>query len=839
MQLENRKPKVLYVDDEEDNLLVFKSSFRRFYDIYTAGSAAEGEEFLKETPVDVVISDQRMPSVSGVEFFKNLPDEPRNIRMIITGYSDIEAVIEALNLGTVHNYIKKPWSKDELREILDKSIEKLAKLRNEPGPSSEGMQAQAFEASTSAIAGEEGFRKILSDQDENIRQLQKQVREVYHNVQLLGEIGQEITSTLDLEKILNAVYENVNRLMDASVFGIGIYNSDNKTIEYRLAIENGKRYQPYTRDMEERDQFPVWCIENKREIFINDVYKEYSKYISQFKDKEFKPELEDGTKVDDPVSLIYMPLMVKDKVIGLVTIQSFKRDAYTQFHLDSLRHIAIFVATALENAKAYTMIEEQKSEIQQKNIELEHKVTQRTEELRRQKDELEDTFTKLKLLTEVGQEITSTLHLDTILNTIYENVNRLMDASVFGIGIFNADTETIDYRLAIENGKRYQPYTRTMEDKNQFPVWSIENRREIFINDVYKEYMRYISVFKDKDEVGMLEDSSQASEPLSFIYIPLLFNNNPIGVLTVQSFRKYAYNQYHLDILRSLASYITTAIQNAGSYSRMTEAFEQLKSAQTKLVESEKMASLGVLTAGVAHEINNPVNFISGGIESLKDNYDDIKGLLKLLSDYDPAKPLEEQWEKIDECMRQCDLSNLVPEMDSIINSIRNGATRTAEIVKGLRNFSRLDESDMKKAGMEEGIDNTLVILNNRIKGRITVTKDYGNVPAMMCYPGQLNQVFMNILYNAADAIDGTGEIHIKTREEDGKIKISIKDTGSGMPEHVRQHIFEPFFTTKPVGKGTGLGLSISYGIIEKHKGEIAVESQPGKGTEFIITLPL
>jgi signal transduction histidine kinase/YesN/AraC family two-component response regulator len=840
VQTEESKPKVLYVDDEENNLLVFKSSFRRFYEVHTASSAAEGLRLLKDNPVDIIISDQRMPDITGVEFFTRLPDEPESIRMLLTGYSDLEPIIEALNLGKIYRYVSKPWKKHELQNILDEAFKALEEKRNQKLWMGKMRQQEASEDMPARVGNDDDTHltmELIREKEQN-RNLKKQVDEAYKNLQLLSEIGQEITSTLNLDEILNTVYENVNQLMDANIFGIGIYNASQNTIDYQLAIENAKRYKPYSRSMDDKNQFPVWCIENKAEVFINDVFEEYKNYITGTdKINADNATLEDGTKIGIPTSLIYMPLMIKEKVIGLITVQSFNKNAYSQYHLNNLRNIGIYVATALENSKAYKMIEQQKTEIQQKNVELEQKVEERTEELRIQRDALEDTYSKLKLLTEIGHEITSTLHLDTILNTVYENVNRLMDASVFGIGMYYADTETIDYRLAIEKGKRYQPYTRTMEDKDQFPVWCIENKKEIFINDVHKEYSRYIKNFLEI--TSTLEDGTKSEVAMSFIYIPLLFNNEPIGVLSVQSFRKYAYNQYHLDILRSLASYITTAIQNASSYSKMTAAFEQLKAAQSKLIESEKMASLGVLTAGVAHEINNPVNFITGGIESLKDNYADIEQLLRMYLNYDPEKDGNEGWEGIQKLKKQLDPESLLPEVKELLNSIENGAVRTAEIVKGLRNFSRLDESDMKKAGMEEGINNTLVILNNRIKDRIKVIKDYADIPEIICYPGQLNQVFLNILYNAVDAIKGEGTIHIKTWQEGDKINISIRDSGCGMPEHILEHIFEPFFTTKPVGKGTGLGLSISYGIIENHKGKIEVESEVGKGTMFTISLPI
>ncbi len=837
MQTLNNKPKVLYVDDEENNLFVFKSAFRRFYDVHTALSASDALLILKENPVDVVISDQRMPEVSGVEFLKNIPDEPENIRMILTGYSDVETVIEAFNIEKIYKYIKKPWLKEDLKITIDEAYQKLCLKRNEKGVL-DGISVTSENNEVDQAYVE--FQKS-DDQGENsklkkeVLRLNEQVNEAYKNVQLLSEIGQEITSTLDLDTILNTVYENVNQLMDASVFGIGVYNTENSTIDYQLAIEKGKRYQPYSRTMEDKNQFPVWCIENKKEVFINDIVAEYSKYINKYEHKIVA--LEDGTTSDVPLSFIYMPLTIKDKVIGLITVQSFIKNAYSYYHLNSFRNIAIYVATAIENAKAYHLIEKQKAEIEQKNVDLEEKVEKRTQELRLQKDELEETFSKLKLLTEIGQEITSTLNLDKILNTVYENVNRIMDASVFGIGIYSPEENSINYKLAIENGKRYQPYTRSMEDKNQFPVWCIENKKEIFINDVYKEYSRYLKTFEEI--VSTLEDGTQSLVPLSLIYMPLLFNNKPIGVITVQGFRKFAYNQYHLDILRSLASYITTAIQNANSYSKMTEAFEQLKSAQSKLVEAEKMASLGVLTAGVAHEINNPVNFISGGIESLKDNYEELKKLLELIESPEPGKSLEELWKSIHSFKEEIDLKSMLPEMEILISTIENGALRTSEIVKGLRNFSRLDEDEMKKASIEEGINSTLIIINNRIKNKIKVIKEFSAIPEIMCYPGQLNQVFLNILSNAADAIVGSGEIGIKILQKDNFISIAFSDSGTGMPKEVIAHIFEPFYTTKQVGKGTGLGLSISYGIIKKHKGSIEVKSEVGKGTEFIIKLPI
>ncbi len=272
---------------------------------------------------------------------------------------------------------------------------------------------------------------------------------------------------------------------------------------------------------------------------------------------------------------------------------------------------------------------------------------------------------------------------------------------------------------------------------------------------------------------------------------------------------------------------------------QLEDAMAKLKETQNQLVQSEKMASVGQLTAGIAHEINNPINFISSNINPLKRDLEDI---LALLSRYDETLKKcgsREEFNNIENYKEEIEYSFLLNEIKQLLNGIDEGAKRTTEIVRGLRNFSRLDEEDKKLANINEGIESTLLMLRNQLKDRIEVIKDFGDIPPILCYPGQLNQVVMNVLNNAGQSIEGKGKIIIHTKSEDLNIVISIKDTGKGMTDEVREHIFEPFYTTKDVGRGTGLGLSISYGIVQDHNGQIEVKSKPEKGTEFIITLPL
>jgi signal transduction histidine kinase/ligand-binding sensor domain-containing protein len=271
----------------------------------------------------------------------------------------------------------------------------------------------------------------------------------------------------------------------------------------------------------------------------------------------------------------------------------------------------------------------------------------------------------------------------------------------------------------------------------------------------------------------------------------------------------------------------------------LQQTLDYLKEMQNQLVQSEKLASIGQLTAGIAHEINNPVNYISAGIDSLSVNLKEIKQVLDMYDDITPSN-VEMKLKAINDTKTKLDYYEALKEIDSLITSIKSGSDRTAEIVKGLRTFSRLDEGELKEADIHEGIDMTLVMLHNKYKHHIEVIKEYGSIPLINCYPGKLNQVFMNIISNAIDAIEEKGTITVKTytNRVNGTICISIRDTGKGMNEQEKAKIFDPFFTTKKIGKGTGLGLSVSHGIIEQHRGTIEVISKPGEGTEFIVSLP-
>lgn len=271
----------------------------------------------------------------------------------------------------------------------------------------------------------------------------------------------------------------------------------------------------------------------------------------------------------------------------------------------------------------------------------------------------------------------------------------------------------------------------------------------------------------------------------------------------------------------------------------LEQANQKLKETQTMMVHSEKMRSLGELVAGIAHEINNPINFIYGNIMIL-DNYQ--KDLLALIDKYSlqESSMNPDAVREISDFKQTIDIDFLRDDIVDLIRSCLEGVERTKNIILDLKNFSRMDEMVFSECNIPKEIDTTLNILNNKIKNRIVVHKDYEeNLPKIEAYGGQINQVFMNILDNAQGAIKGTGDIFISAKKEGENIKIEFRDTGCGIKKENLNKIFEPFFTTKPVGQGTGLGMSIAYRVIEAHNGKISIESEQGVGTKITILLPV
>ena len=385
------------------------------------------------------------------------------------------------------------------------------------------------------------------------------------------------------------------------------------------------------------------------------------------------------------------------------------------------------------------------------------------------------------------------------------------------------------------------------------PVIRSLHKLQVGVAEIGAGDLNYHLDIQTNDEIEQLANNfNQMTSKLSDFYQCL---ESRVTERTTELF------QLNQDLETEIADRRKTEIKLKKSQAQLTlkaqeleKTLQELQEAQTQLIQTEKMSSLGQLVAGVAHEINNPVNFIHGNIEPLKEYLHNFSTVINLYRTHYP-QPVHQ----IENYIKYIDLEFILKDTNQVIASLEVGTKRIREIVLSLRNFSRLDEADMKEVNLHEGIDNTLLILQHRIKEKpqhseIEIIKEYGDLPLIECYPGQLNQVFMNILNNAIDAMDSytadnnliettsiNKKIIIKTKMINNKfITIHIADNGAGIPAEIRNRIFDPFFTTKPVGKGTGLGLSISYQIVTAtHRGSLQYITVPGKGTEFIIKLPI
>ncbi len=343
----------------------------------------------------------------------------------------------------------------------------------------------------------------------------------------------------------------------------------------------------------------------------------------------------------------------------------------------------------------------------------------------------------------------------------------------------------------------------------------------------------YDSIIKEENDI-ILQHSLELNSSLNSLKI-LVFISTILSIFFAVTIGSLIGNRLNQTILLEEKNQKLEETQG-----ELYQTLENLKKTQSQLIQTEKMSSLGLMVAGIAHEINNPVNFIYGNLEHTKTYIENLLGLINLYEkDYPhPTATICEEKERID-------LDFLLEDLPKIISSMKIGSERIREIIVSLRNFSRTDEADIKNVNIHDGIDSTLLILNHRLKREINLKKHYGDMPLIECYPALLNQVFMNILNNAIDSLLEIEDYRVKNitisteRKGENEICITIEDNSQGISPEIQDKLFDPFFTTKPIGKGTGLGLAICDQIIAKHHGNIRVSSEVGRGTAFFILLPI
>jgi signal transduction histidine kinase len=473
-----------------------------------------------------------------------------------------------------------------------------------------------------------------------------------------------------------------------------------------------------------------------------------------------------------------------------------------------------------QKRKANLQLQKQKEEIDQK-----------AHELSVQKENLQQAYNNVEQLGEIGRKITSSLSVENIISTVYDNVNALMDASVFGIGIYEEDTRQIEFPATYENGLALPAYSNSIDDENRFAAICFLNGKEIVMSDIETEYKKYLENVPVPRE-GQL--------PVSLIYLPLKIKDKIRGVITVQSFQRNAYTDYQLYMLRNIANYAAIALENAEAYKKLNHTLDNLKKAQTQLIQSEKMASLGELTAGIAHEIQNPLNFVNNFSEICSEMIGEMKSELAT-GNLQPAAEIAD---------------NVQQNLEKIL---RHGK-RADAIVKGMLQHTRTSTGQKVPTDINALADEYLRLSYHGLRAKdksfnADFKTDFDeSIGKINVVSQDIGRALLNLFNNAFYAVNeklkasphplkGSKEyvptVTIVTKKLNDKVEISVSDNGNGIPQNIVDKIFQPFFTTKPTGQGTGLGLSLAYDIIKAHRGEVKLETKEGEGSEFFVVLPV
>lgn len=437
----------------------------------------------------------------------------------------------------------------------------------------------------------------------------------------------------------------------------------------------------------------------------------------------------------------------------------------------------------------------------------------------------------VELLSEIGREITASLDIETIFDRLYERVNQLADADVFGVGLYHPDRHEIEYRLAIEKGKRYAPYTRDTSNPDQFPVWCIEHRQPVFINDLNTEYQKYLRVYDEQSR--QLEDGSMSQQPQSLIYLPLVSKDRVLGVITIQTFEKNAYTEHHLNLMQSLASYTAIALDNAAAYRQLNEQEHEIRrlfeeAERARSIAEEADAAKSAFLSTVSHELRTPLTSVLGFAKIIKKRLDE-----RIF----PAIKTDDR--KVLQGMQQ---------VQENLGVVVSEGERLTKLIDDVLDLAKIEagklEWHMEPVTMADVVDRATAATSSLLdqKSLKLVKQIAPDLPAISGDRDRLIQVVINLISNAVKFTD-SGTITCRAERRASEIVVEVVDTGMGIAPADQPKVFERFkqvgdtLTDKP--KGTGLGLPICREIVEHHGGRIWVESELGKGSTFSFTLPI
>ena len=619
----------------------------------------------------------------------------------------------------------------------------------------------------------------------NVRLFEKEKTRV-NQLQLTNMINRVILGTNELGMLYKEFVKIIYRSLRYEHVSIWEYQEKHKTSVLRaIAGKYDHIKLDYTLNISEG--LIGLAIKTKHSQLYNNV-KEAPTYV--------------GFVDQDPIgSEFCAPIIVQNEVVAVLNIESEKQNAFDRHDELTLTTVAGQLANAIFKIQLFEHVK--------------HNVD------------------KLELINQVGSELTSTLDLSGILKKVLMLTKAIFEYDSCDILLYDEDKKVLEVKATDRLvGKNVQNEGEIVKTTEGIIGMAFRVKKIIVIGDVSQD-PHYVE---------------KVSDTQSEMAIPLIYKDTVIGVFNLESRFKNHFNDESEYLLNILTKHISISVMNARLHEKNAQAYEQLSKAQSELVQSEKLASLGLLVAGIAHEINNPTTFVFGNLEILEEYVAQMKRLIEMYEQV--GKLADEDKKLIAKYKELIDYNFMSEDISSLMRSCVDGAKRIRQLVLDLRSFSRIDEAEEKVVDIHEGIDSTLSLFINQFRESLEVTKEYGQLPQIKCYANQVNQVIMNILINAAHAIVKKindpkyadypkGKINIKTSHQGQFVCIRIEDDGIGIPEEAQKNIYDPFFTTKPVGQGTGLGLTISYNIVEKHHGVMTFETSAGKGTKFNIKLPV
>jgi signal transduction histidine kinase/ligand-binding sensor domain-containing protein len=653
------------------------------------------------------------------------------------------------------------------------------------------------------------LERIVADRTQEIRDREAEVRAQADELKRLDEIVKAINREEGLRNVLHALLEEGLKLVPQAEKGSFLIR-DLKTDNFVFATQVG--YDPAQLagvSLTEEDITQRYAHSTER--------VEHGVYLVR------PQQAGDGKatlgSLPMPKAMLAMTVALRGRLEGLLVFDNLNdENAFDHSDLQRVSRLREHAIGAVTKARTMVTLQEKSLALQQ------------------QKDQVEQAYDNVELLSRIGRDITSKLSIQEIIGTVYQSVNALMDAAVFGIGLCNEAEGRLEFPATTENGERLPPFHYGLVDDSRLAVVCYHRRHEIVIGDMAREHQQYIRQWKPP----------VAGKPVaSIIYLPLMHQDRVIGVVTAQSFRKHAYTEYHLNILRNLATYVAIALENADAYRRLTETLDRLKAMQEQLVVQEKLASLGALTAGIAHEIKNPLNFVNNFAELTAE----LAGELQ--------QALEQERTRLDPADYE-NLSDLAKDIILNARKINEHGKRADSIIRGMLLHSRGHSGERQKTDVNAVLEEYVNLSYHGMRAQdssfnITIERNYDSTAgSILAVPQDISRVFLNIVNNACYATherkqqaDANGDrgysptVGVTTRNLGDTVEVRIRDNGKGIPPEIRDRIFNPFFTTKPTGQGTGLGLSISHDIVvQQHHGQLEVESEPGQYTEFILRLP-